>query len=194
MKEPRADRIRNIAVVSYTGAGKTSLLEALLYTAGAIPAMGSVLSGNTVSDFEPEEIHRKISISLGVAHFDWKDTTFNLVDAPGALSFLGEAELALRAADGVLIVVGASSGVKTELEKTWSTIQELGLPCVMLINELDKERTTVGPVLEECEHALGLKGLPVTMPIGAESQLEGVVDLVQVNQGEQQGAARQPSG
>ncbi|MCZ6780474.1 MAG: elongation factor G [Nitrospirae bacterium] len=179
MKEPRADRIRNIAVVSYTGAGKTSLLEALLYTAGAIPAMGSVLSGNTVSDFEPEEIHRRISISLSVAHFDWKDTTFNLVDAPGALSFLGEAELALRAADGVLIVVGASSGVKTELEKTWSTIQELGLPCVLLINELDKERTTVGPVLEECEHALGLKGLPVTMPIGAESQLEGVVDLVE---------------
>jgi len=179
VKEPRADMIRNIAVVSYTGAGKTSLLEALLYTAGAIPAMGSVPSGNTVSDFEPEEIHRRISISLSVAHFDWKDTTFNLVDAPGALSFLGEAELALRAADGVLIVVGASSGVKTELEKTWSTIQELGLPCVLFINELDKERTTVGPVLEECEHALGLKGLPVTMPIGAESQLEGVVDLVE---------------
>lgn len=179
MKEPRADRIRNIAVVSYTGAGKTSLLEALLYTAGAIPAMGSVLSGNTVSDFEPEEIHRKISISLGVAHFDWKDTTFNLVDAPGALSFLGEAELALRAVDGVLIVVGASSGVKTELEKTWSTIQELGLPCVLFINELDKERTSVGPVLEECERALGLKGLPVTIPMGAESQLEGVVDLVE---------------
>ncbi|MDA2910483.1 elongation factor G [Nitrospiraceae bacterium AH_259_D15_M11_P09] len=179
MKEPRADMIRNIAVVSYTGAGKTSLLEALLYTAGAIPAMGSVLSGNTVSDFEPEEIHRRISISLGVAHFDWKDTTFNLVDAPGALSFLGEAELALRAVDGVLIVVGASSGVKTELEKTWSTIQELGLPCVLFINELDKERTTVGPVLEQCEHALELKGLPVTIPIGAESQLEGVLDLVE---------------
>lgn len=179
MKEPRADMIRNIAVVSYTGAGKTSLLEALLYTAGAIPAMGSVPGGNTVSDFEPEEIHRRISISLGVAHFDWKDTTFNLVDAPGALSFLGEAELALRAVDGVLIVVGASSGVKTELEKTWSTIQELGLPCVMFINELDKERTTVGPVLEKCEHALELKGLLVTIPIGAESQLEGVVDLVE---------------
>src|SRR5574341_1368501 len=112
MKQSRADMIRNIAVISYTGAGKTSLVEALLYQAGAIPAMGSVATGNTVSDFEPEETHRKISVNASVVHFEWKGTTFNLVDTPGALSFLGEAKTALRAVDGVLIVLGASSGVK----------------------------------------------------------------------------------
>ncbi|MFQ5992848.1 MAG: elongation factor G [Nitrospiraceae bacterium] len=179
MKEPRADTLRNIALVSYTGAGKTSLLEALLYTAGAIPTMGSVVNGNTVADHEPEEIHRKISVGLSVGHFDWKDTTFNLVDAPGALSFLGEAKQALRAVDGVLIVLGASSGVKTELEKIWTTIQELNVPCVIFVNELDKERTALDPVLQECEKVLELKSLPITIPIGAENQLEGVVDLVQ---------------
>jgi elongation factor G len=178
MKEPRADTIRNIAVVSYTGAGKTSLVEALLYTAGVIPAMGAVASGTTVSDFEPEEIHRKISVSAGIAHFDWKDTTFNLIDAPGALSFLGEARTALRAADGVLIVLGASSGMRTELEKIWDTIAALNLPCVLFVNELDKERTAVEPVLQECEQALKMKGVRISLPIGAEAHLEGVIDLV----------------
>ncbi|MBI4401461.1 MAG: elongation factor G [Nitrospirae bacterium] len=178
MKQSSTDMIRNVAVVSYTGAGKTSLVEALLYTAGTIPAMGSVTTGNTVSDFEPEETHRKISVSSSVLHCEWKHTTFNLVDTPGALSFLGEAKTALRAVDGVLIVLGASSGVRTELEKIWTTIKELELPCILFINELDKERTAWEPVLQECEKTLEFKGLPITIPIGAESQLDGIIDLV----------------
>jgi len=178
MKEPRADTIRNVAVVSYTGAGKTTLVEALLYTAGAIPVPGSVPNGTTISDFEPEEVHRKVSVSTAVAHIAWKDTTFNLVDTPGALSFLSEARTALRAVDGVLIVLGASSGVRTELEKIWMTINELALPCLLFINELDKERTAWKPVLQECAATLGLRGVPLTIPIGEGPSLEGVVDLV----------------
>jgi elongation factor G len=178
MKQPKADQIRNIALVSYTSAGKTSLAEALLYAAGAIPAMGSVAAGNTVSDFEPEETHRKISVSSSVVRFEWKGTTFNLVDTPGALSFLGEAKTALRAVDGVLIVLGASAGVRAELEKIWVTIQELKLPCLLFVNELDKERTAWEPIVQECEKALECKGLPIAIPIGAESKLEGAVDLV----------------
>ncbi len=178
MKQSKTETLRNIAVVSYTGAGKTSLVEALLYTAGAIPAMGSVVAGTTVSDFEPEEAHRKISVHSSVVHFDWKGITFNLVDTPGALSFLGEARTALRAVDGVLIVLGASSGVRAELEKAWLTIQELGLPCLLFVNELDKERTAWEPVVQDCEKALECRGLPITVPIGTESTLEGVVDLV----------------
>lgn len=178
MKQPKAETIRNIAVVSYTGAGKTSLVEALLYTAGAIPAMGSIVTGNTVSDFEPEETHRKVSVHSSVVHFDWKGVTFNLVDAPGALSFLGEAKTALRVVDGVLIVLSASSGVRAELEKIWLTIKELELPGLLFVNELDKERTTWEPVVQDCEKALECKGLPIAIPIGAESKLEGVVDLV----------------
>lgn len=179
MKEPQIDTIRNIALVSYTGAGKTSLLEALLYAAGVIPSMGSIANGTTVSDFEPEEIHRKISISATVAHFQWKGITFNLVDTPGALSFLGEAKTALRAVDSVLIVVAASSGIRTELKNIWGTINDLHLPCLLFINELDKELTDMTVVLEECEKALEIKGLPVTIPINPGPQLEGVVDLAQ---------------
>lgn len=178
MKQPRTDMIRNVAVVSCTGAGKTTLVEALLYTAGTIPVMGAVAAGSTASDFEPEEIHHKVSVSASVLHFDWKGVTFNLIDTPGALSFLGEAREALRAVDGVLIVVGASTGVRTELEKIWLAVNEWDLPCLLFVNELDKERTALEPTLRECEKALECKGLPIAMPIGAESKLEGVVDLV----------------
>lgn len=145
MKEGKSDTIRNIALISYTGAGKTSLLEALLYTAGVIPSMGAVAAGTTVSDYEPEEIHRKVSLNLSIAHFQWKDTVFNLIDTPGALSFLGEAKASLNAVDGLLIVMGASSGMRTELERLWPSIQELALPCILFINELDKERTDLMP-------------------------------------------------
>jgi len=178
MKEPTVDALRNVAVVSYTGAGKTSLVEALLYTAGAVPAMGSVPSGTTVCDFEPEETHHKVSLSSAVVHVPWKDTTFNLIDTPGALSFLGEAKSALRGADAVLIVLGASSGIRTELEKLWSTIVELELPALLFVNELDKERTALQPVLDECQKALEIKAIPVAIPVGAGPQLEGVLDLV----------------
>lgn len=178
MKEPRAETIRNIAIVSYTGAGKTSLAEAMLYTAGIIPSMGSVAAGNTVSDFEPEEIHRKISVSSSVLHFDWKDVTLNLIDAPGAHSFLAEAKTALRAVDGVLIVVGASSGVRTELLTIWNAMKDLELPCVLFVNELDKEHTALTPVVEECEKALECKTVPVAIPVGSASDLEGVVDVI----------------
>ncbi len=178
MNESLTDRIRNIAVVSYTGAGKTSLVEALLYQARAIPALGSVPGGNTASDFEPEETHRKISISASVLHCTWKDWTFNLIDTPGALSFLGEARTALRAVDGVLIVLNASTGVRTELEKIWVTISEMNLPCVLFVNELDKDRTDFRQALEACQNALGFKGLPAAIPIGQGPALEGVIDLL----------------
>lgn len=177
MKE-RHGESRNIALVSYTGAGKTSVIEALLFAAGAIPVMGTVVNGTTVSDFEPEEVHRKISVSLSVSHFGWKGNTFNLVDTPGALSLLGEAKTALRAIDGVVIVVAVSSGVRTELENIWHTISDLKLPCVLFLNEMDKELTAVENVIEECEQSLEFKGLPVTLPIGSGAQLEGVVDVV----------------
>jgi elongation factor G len=174
MKEARSESIRNIALISYTGAGKTSLLEAMLYTAGAIPAMGSVPAGTTIADYEPEEIHRKVSINLSVAHFQWKETLFNIVDTPGALSFQGEAKAALNAVDGLLIVMGASSGMRTELERLWPSIQDLGLPCILFVNELDKERTELAPILEEFEKSLEAKTVPVAIPIGSGPQIEGV--------------------
>ncbi len=178
MKESRVESIRNVAVVSNTGAGKTSLTEALLFAAGAIPTMGSVTNGTTASDFEPEEIHRRISVSTSVLHFEWKDTTVNLLDTPGALSFLGETQTALRAVDGVVLVVGAATGVRTELRRLWQSVRELRLPCLLFVNELDKEGTSFHAIIEESERTLDLTALPITVPIGAGPGLESVVDLL----------------
>jgi elongation factor G len=178
MKEPRVESIRNIALIASTGAGKTSLVDALLYAAGVIPSMGSTANGSTICDFEPEEVHRKVSISSAVAHFTWKDTTYNLIDTPGAASFAGEAKASLRAVDGVLLVIGASAGVRSGIESLLAQADELHLPCVVFINELDKERTDFNVVLEECQKVLGVPALPMTVPIGSERQLEGVVDVV----------------
>lgn len=170
--------LRNVALVSYTGAGKTTLIEALLYGAGVIPVMGSVPAGTTTTDFEPEELHRQVSLSTAVAHFEWKGTAINLLDTPGALSFLGEARFALKAVDGVVLVVSASSGMRTELEKIWTTIQDLQLPCLLFVNDLDKDQVSWQSPVEECAKALELTCLPITIPIGHGAQLEGVVDLV----------------
>lgn len=178
MKEARVDTIRNVALIGSTGAGKTSLVDALLYTAGVIPSIGSIVSGNTISDFEPEEIHRKVSISSTVAHFSSRETILNIVDTPGAASFLGEAKVALRAVDGAVIVIGASTGVRSELDSLMTVLDELELPCLLLINELDKERTDWAAALKECQEVLKRTLLPVTIPLGAERQLEGVIDVV----------------
>ncbi len=178
MNEPRVETIRNIALIASTGAGKTSLVDALLYTAGVIPSMGSVLAGNTISDFEPEEIHRKNSISSTVAHFSFKESALNIIDTPGAAGFMGEAKAALRAVDGVIIVIGASSGVRAELESLMTVIDELKLPCLLFINELDKERTDWSAVVKDCQEVLKRAVLPVTIPLGSERQLEGVIDVV----------------
>ncbi len=178
MKESRVESVRNVAIVSNTGAGKTSLAEALLFAAGAIPTMGSIANGTTASDFEPEEIHRRISVSTSVLHFEWKDTTVNLLDTPGALSFLGETQTALRAVDGVILVAGAATGVRTELRRLWQNVRELRLPCLLFVNELDKEGTSFHAIIEECERTLDLTALPITVPIGTGPGLEGVVDLL----------------
>ena len=171
--------IRNIALASSPGAGKSSLAEALAFTAGAIPAMGSILKGNTISDFEPEEIHRHHSSSASVLHFSWKGTRFNIIDTAGSLDFFAEAKSVLRAVDAVILVLGASTGVRTELERVWDQAQELELPCLLFINELDKERTNFDAVLDDCAKVLELKGVPLTIPFGQEAQLKGCIDLIQ---------------
>ena len=178
MQEPRVDSIRNIALVGSTGAGKTSLVEALLHTAGVLPSMGSVLQGNTVSDFEPEEIHRQISVGSTVAHFSSKDRVFNIIDTPGAAGFVGETKAALRAVDGVIIVIG-ESGVRSDLESILAVVDDLRLPCVLFLNQLDKDRTDWSATLKACQEALKKPLLPVTIPIGVERQLAGVIDLRQ---------------
>src|SRR5438445_446160 len=145
MKESKPDTIRNIAVLSYGGAGKTTLIEAILCSSGTIPQMGSVVAGTTAMDYDPEEHHRKVSIQTSLCQIFWNDTALNLLDNPGAPSFQAEAKQAAHVADGALWVFNAGAGVKTELEKLWEYATERALPGLIFISGLDNR--SLFPVL-----------------------------------------------
>jgi elongation factor G len=177
METTREEPIRNVAIVSSVGAGKTSLCEALLYVAGVIPSMGSVTDGTTVSDFEPEELRHRTSTSTSLLQFSWNQTTINFIDPPGALDLLGEPMAALRAVDAAVVVVDASSGVKSELDRLWLKIQELDLPCLLFVNGLDKEGTSFESTLETCRQHFDVVPIPVTIPIHQGGRFVGVSDV-----------------
>ncbi|MET0516674.1 MAG: GTP-binding protein, partial [Nitrospiraceae bacterium] len=178
MRAVPVECMRNVAVVSHAGSGKTSLVESLVHAAGAIPHLGSVLNGTTVSDFEPEEIHRRTSLNTSVLHFTYKDVGINLVDTPGASSFFGETLAALRAVDGVVLVISAASGMRSELVRLWSIIRELRLPCLVFVSELDKEGTSLTTTLEAMQAELEMTGIPLLLPNGTGGELCGVIDVI----------------
>ena len=170
--------IRNVVLASYPGAGKTSLTEALAFSTGIIPSMGSVLQGNTIGDFEPEEVHRHHSLSSALLQFESQGTRINVLDTPGMVDYGVEVQSSLRAADGVILVIGAGTGLRSEIERVWEYIQDNDLPCLIYINELDKAGTDFNGILGECEKTLELKGVPLTIPASQDGQLTGVIDLL----------------
>jgi elongation factor G len=178
MKSGTPRTIRNVVLASYPGAGKTSLTEALAFSTGIIPSMGSVLQGNTIGDFEPEEVHRHHSLSSALLQFEWQGTRINVLDTPGMVDYGVEVQSSLRAADGVILVIGAGTGLRSEIERVWEYIQDNELPCLLYINELDKAGTDFNAVLGECEKTLELKGVPLTIPASQEGQLMGIIDLL----------------
>jgi len=177
MNEMRPESLRNVALVSSAGAGKTSLIEAMLFTTGAIPNLGTVAQGNTVSDFEPEEIHRRTSVSTSLLRCSWQQTSLNLIDPPGALNLLGEPMMALQAVDAVIVVVG-TSGIRSELAKVWARVKELRLPCLIFANEFDKEGVSLEDVRSLCHRDFKVTVLPVTLPLTNGGHLVGVIDLL----------------
>jgi elongation factor G len=179
MSELGRESLRNVALISSAGAGKTSLAEAMLFAAGAVPHLGSIAQGTTVSDFEPEELHRRSSVSTSLLRCSWNHTIINLVDPPGALNLLGEPVMAVRAVDAVILVMGASSGIRSELVRIWSRVKTLGLPCLLFLNELDKDSVSLDDVATLCQRDLGIMPLPMSLPFGRGAQLEGVLDLLQ---------------
>ena len=178
MRVSSMESIRNIAVVSHAGSGKTSLVEALLYAAGGVQHLGSVLNGTSVCDFEPEEIQRHTSLNASVAHLVYKDAVINLVDTPGALSFSGETVAALRAVDGVVLVLSAATGMRSELTRLWSAIRDAGLPCLVFVNELDKDGLSLLSLVDAFQSEFETTAVPLTLPIGTGPQLAGIVDLI----------------
>lgn len=178
MEETRVEPVRNVAIVSNVGAGKTSLSEAILYAGGVIPALGSVAQGTTVSDFEPEELHHRSSASTSLLQFTWHHTRINLIDTPGALSLLGEPLAALRAVDAVIIVLNGNTGVRTELARLWVRINELGLPSILFVNGMDKEGASLHSVLEVCRKQLDCVPIPMVVPVDPGPGLESVIDVL----------------
>lgn len=178
MKSYPVDQLRNVGLFSHGSAGKTSLTEALLYVSGTINRMGRVEEGNTVSDWDPDEIKRHISISTSIAPLEWRDHKINLLDAPGYADFLGEMKGAMRACDTALILLDASAGVEVGTEHVWKAADEAARPRAIFINKMDRENADFAKSLASAQAAFGKKVVPVIIPIGAEKDFRGVVDLI----------------
>ncbi|BCA53435.1 Elongation factor G [Nitrospira sp. KM1] len=179
MNELRTVSLRNVAVVGSRGTGKTSLAEALMFTTGAIPAMGSVPTGTTVSDFEPEEVHRHSSVSTSLLRCHWNSTVLTFLDTPGSLSLLGEPLTSLEAVDAAIVVLTPSGGIRSELIKIWSRLKERQLPCMLFLNVGDKGSPALDELDAACRASFDMSPLPMTLPAAEGSKLEGVLDLVE---------------
>jgi elongation factor G len=170
--------IRNVAVVGHGGAGKTQLTAALLFDAGMVTRLGKVDEGTTVTDFDEEEIARKHTLSTSLAYAEWNRHKINLLDTPGFANFLSDARAAMRVADAALVVVDAVAGVEVQTEKVWQAAAELGLPRLVALNRLERDRASLSRSLESLRGAFGRTVVPVTLPLGEEKDFTGVVDLV----------------
>ncbi len=173
-------KIRNVAVIAHGGAGKTSLVEAMLYDAGMTDRLGNVQDGTTVTDYEPEEIDRKITITSALAFCDWDKHRINLMDTPGFINFIEDTRGCLRVADGAVIIVSAMSGVKAETEKVWKYACEFEIPRIVFINKMDKETANFERALGELEKSFDTEGIPLQIPIGIGDNFTGVVDIVKM--------------
>ena len=170
--------IRNVALIGHGDSGKTSLASAMLFVAGAVNRFGRVDEGTTVTDFDEEEIDRKISLQTALAHLEWKDRKVNLLDTPGYAAFVADAKSALAVADAALLLVEGVAGVQVITERTFKFSQEYGLPVVFVINKLDRERSSFDRTLEAVHARFGRSAVPIQIPIGEEAGFEGIVDLV----------------
>ena len=178
MKVYEGKDIRNLVVIGHSHAGKTSLVSALLYTGGATPKLGRVDDGSTTTDYDEEEIARQMTVSTGIAFTEWRNTKINLFDTPGFTLFAHEARIAMAASDAAIVVVDGVGGVEVVTEKVWQYAEELGLPRVIVMSRMDRDRSNFDSALESLRNAFGRQVVPVQIPIGSEKSLKGVVDLV----------------
>ena len=178
MKDYPADKIRNIALIGHGSSGKTSLTSAFLFDVGATGRLTKVDKGNTVTDYEPEEIDRKISINSAICFVEWKDHKINFVDTPGYSNFLWDTKASLRAVDAAAVLVCGVAGVEVGTEKVWEMLEEFHLPRMIIINKLDRENANFARTLEAIQQFFGRQAVPVQLPIGEEKNFRGVVDLI----------------
>ncbi len=175
---PAADRIRNVALVGHRGSGKTSLHEALLFEAGVSNRLGSVPDKSTVSDSDPDEQARQMSISAALSSFEWRERKINVLDTPGEPSFVADALGALRVCESAVFVVNAVMGVEVSTSRLWARAEELDIARMLFVNMLDRERADFFRALEQLKKAFGPHVVATEIPIGSELEVEGVIDLV----------------
>ena len=178
MKVYPAKQIRNIALIAHNGSGKTSLVDVALYDTGMATRIGRVDEGSSVSDSDPDEIKRRMSINLSVVPLEWHDTKINFLDTPGYADFVGEVMSALRVADAAVVVVSADKGAEIGTELVWKYANTDQLPRLVFVNKLDRDNTSYGLALESLRSHFGGGIAPLSIPIGEQSGLSGVVDLV----------------
>ncbi|MCP3977107.1 MAG: elongation factor G, partial [bacterium] len=178
MKVYPPEKIRNVALVGHNGAGKTTLAEALMFRAGALTRQGTVEDGSTLFDYDEEEHKRAMSMSLAMAPFEWHGHKINLIDTPGYPDFVGDVYAALRVVDLAIFVVSAVDGVEVQTEKIWRVAAELGIPRMIFVNKLDKERSSFDRTLAQLRDRFGAGIAPLELPIGSEAEFHGVADLL----------------
>ncbi|MFY9358889.1 MAG: GTP-binding protein, partial [Bacillota bacterium] len=178
MKEYSTEKIRNVAFVSHSGAGKTTVGDAMLFISGGNDRFGRVDDETSVLDHDSEEIRRKTTISTGLAPVEWQAHKINILDTPGYFDFVGEVRSALRVADGALVVVDATGGVEVGTELVWQYTSEYEIPRLLVVNKLDRENTDFQGTLEQVRNVFETNVLPLYLPIGKEANLKGVVDIL----------------
>ena len=181
MKVYTAANIRNIALVGHSGSGKTQLTSAALFDAGMVNRLGTVDDGTTVTDFDEEEIARKHTLSSSAAFAEWNKVKINIIDTPGIANFMSDTRAAMRVADAAVVVVDAVAGVEVQTEKVWAIAKELALPCLVVLNRLDRERASLERSLASLREACGREIVSIQLPLGEEKAFAGAVDLVAMN-------------
>ena len=176
-------RLRNVALLSHSGAGKTILAEAMLFATGATTRQGTIEEGTTASDFEPEEQRREASVQTAIVPCTWRDHKINLLDTPGYADFRGDVIAATRVADSAVIAVAAPSGVEVGTTQMWRIAEERGLPRILFVSKLDRENTDFGRVLDSLTETFGRACVAVQVPVGSEADFSGVVNLLDPDAG-----------
>ena len=180
MKVYSGENIRNVAIVGHGHAGKTTLVSAMLYAGGATPRLGRVDDGSSMTDYDEEEIARKMSIAASAACVEWGKTKINIIDTPGFNMFVHEAKMVLPVVDAAIVVVDGVAGVEVVTQKVWNDCEEYKTPRLIVVNRMDRDRANAERVLESLTSAFGRDVIPIELPIGSEKSLSGVIDLVRM--------------
>jgi len=178
MKDYSADNMRNIAMIGHGSSGKTSLIAAFLFNTGITNRFTKVEKGNTVTDYDPDEIERNITINSATCHLEWNDFRISIIDCPGYTNFLWDTRASLRAVDAGMVLVCAVAGVEVGTEKVWEMLDELNLPRMIIINKIDRENANFSRTIEAIQQFFGRTAVPIQLPIGEEKQFSGVIDLI----------------